>query len=47
MWRALTFYAAFENASPEYAVAKAEYGDTLSKLRRDQLPQITVGGSIV
>jgi len=47
MWRALMFYAGFENAAPEYAVAKGEYGDTLSKLRRDQLPSITVGGSIV
>lgn len=47
MWRAMMFYSTFENAAPEYAVAKGEYGDTLSKLRRDQLPEITVGGSIV
>lgn len=47
MWRAMMFYAGFENASPEYALAKGEYGDTLSKLRRDQLPSWVPGGSIV
>jgi len=47
MWRALTFYGGFESAGEVYTLAKSEYGDTLSKLRRDQLPQITVGGSIV
>jgi len=47
MWHALMFYAGFENASPEYALAKGFYGDLMSDLRRDQLPRITLGGSIV
>lgn len=47
MWRALMFYGGFESAAEVYSMAKGEYGDTLSKLRRDQLPKITVGGSIV
>lgn len=47
MWRALMLYAGFENASPEYSLAKSEYDDVMSKLRRDQLPQIQVGPSIV
>lgn len=47
MWRALMWYATYESAPELYATGQTEFNRLMSKLRRDQLPQITAGGSIV
>lgn len=47
MWRALMWYGNYESAPELYATGRGEFERMMNRLRRDQLPQITLGGSIV
>jgi hypothetical protein len=47
VWRALMWYGTYESAPELYATGQAEFNRVMRALRRDQLPQIVMGGSIV
>ena len=46
-WRALVLYGGFESASEAYSRAVIEYNEIMAKLEIDQLPGISVGGTLV
>ena len=47
VWKAVQYYAGDQGAAELYAIAHNEYTSILRKLKKDQLPLISMAGSLV